>query len=175
MYVWAEMIGDKENAKILGNVMLFSPPKKGNTGGTGKVGLGGIRGPKESVPSLTCAKFSGAIDINFDKVDVGSMNSRKFSLFNPDQEKTVKIEVDKALESKGFGVSFGDDDGNTTLTLPASGKGKGVVTWAPKSDMTVSKKLTLKLNGEPRLQIKVNGIAGTGNVSTLYVYGLQEA
>ena len=157
------MLADKENVKASGNVMLFSPPKSLNKGAGGKVGLGGIRGVKESIPSLTCAKFSGDLVINFDKVEVGSTHSRKFSLINPDQAKAVTIEVDKALESKGFNVCF--DKGETSLALAANGKGKGVITWNPKADMTVSKKLSLKLNGESRLQIKVNGIAGSGKVS----------
>jgi hypothetical protein len=158
------MISDKENAGVNPNVMLFSPPKA-LKGSNASGGLGGVRGGKESVPCLSCAKFCGDIVINFDKVDVNSTNSRKFKLMNPDQEKEVVIEVDTALESKGFSVVLGN--GDSSLRLAANGKGEGVVTWTPKTNMTVSKKLHLKLNGEKRLQIKVNGIAGTGKVSIL--------
>lgn len=156
------MLADKENVGLNPNVMLFSPPKALQKGSNASGGLGGVRG-KETVPSLSCAKFAADIVLNFDKVDVNSTNVRKFKLMNPDQEKEVVIEVDKALESKGFSITLGN--GETSLRLGANGKGSGVVTWTPKVNMTVSKKLHLNLNGEKRLQIKVNGIAGTGKVS----------
>ena len=157
------MLSDKENVGINPNVMLFSPPKALHKESR-SAGLGGVRGSKESLPSLTCAKFSGDISLNFGEVKLNSSHKMKFSLLNPDQQKAVTIESGKVLESKGFGVLLGEDN-SSSITLKPNGKGFGVVTWTPRANMTVSKKLFLKLDGEPRLQIKVNGIAGTGKVS----------
>ena len=147
------------------NVMMFSPPKAVMKESRG-AGLGGVRGQaKESVPSLTCAKFSSGITLEFGSVQLNKSHTMRFSMLNPDQQKSVIIETDKGLESKGFSVVLGDD-GGSSVTLAPNGKGGGVVTWTPRANMTVSKKLGLKLDGESRLQIKVCGIAGTGKVRT---------
>ena len=145
------------------NVMVFSPPKAKRGGNVEK----GVR-KQEKTESIICAKFQHPMKVDFNSVDVNEFASLQFLLINPDERNAVTVTVDKVPDSKGIEVLLGSK-GAKEIVLPAKGKTTGVITWCPKGNSALREKATLKLDNKHSTQIIINGKAGTGKVSGLYM------
>ena len=160
------MMSNKENMKE--NVMVFSPPGKMVAAGGGKRTTPAPPLPPVEEPTLLCARFQGAIYIEFGTVSVKSSTMRRFKLYNPSKTKSVSITVDKVPEAKGISITLGGITlGVNSIEIPAGATEVGVVFWNPSSDMSFQDKCTLKLDDAGPLQITLHGIAGTGKVMNM--------
>ena len=117
----------------------------------------------EEVPFLICANFQSSLYLEFNTVLVGSITTKIFKLQNPNDNRAIKVSVDRFPEKYGFQVSLGSGVDGNSVDIEPSGSITGYVHWCPIKDVAIRESVILKLDDKIPLQLTLHGTAGAGN------------
>jgi hypothetical protein len=115
----------------------------------------------EEIPSLLCSNFQGSLYLEFNTVQVGSVNTKTFRLQNPNEKRSIQLELEKIPKEKGFEITLGPESENSATINPSSYI-FGHVYWCPDRDMALREVVTIKIDGKLTLQVILHGVAGIG-------------
>jgi hypothetical protein len=116
---------------------------------------------------VSCAPFQPTLWLQFSTVALNTSHSKLFKILNPSKQN-VSIQTEKISAQVGIS-SYVGHIGNTSAIIDPEGSLMGFAIWSPSNNMFLSEMVKLKVNDKYIMNIKLTGIAGTGEV---YIYVL---